>query len=87
MKEIEYDSDEMYEKYKLTDEQIRACKQVFKAMRKAGQLGVQFWDMYGTLTAYNGHVFSRLHMFAAPNSVEVTDNCEANELLLSRTFR
>jgi hypothetical protein len=40
----------MYDKYRLTDEQIKACKKVFKAMKDADKLGVQFWDMYGTLT-------------------------------------
>jgi hypothetical protein len=78
---MEYNSEEDYEKYALTDDQIKACKKVFAAMRAAGKLGVQFWDMYGTLTAYNGNVFSRLHMHPEPNSIEVTDNCEATELI------
>lgn len=77
--EIQYNSEEMYEKYKLTDEQIKACKKVFKAMKEAGKINVQFWDMYGTLTAYNGKVFSRLHMSPEPNSIQIV-NSEASEL-------
>ena len=69
----------MYEKYKLTDEQTKACKKVFKAMKEAGKLNVQFWDMYGTLTAYNGNVFSRLHMDDISNGIQIV-NSEGEEL-------
>jgi len=85
---IQYNSDEMYEKYRLTDEQIKACKKVFKAMREAGKLGVQFWDMYGQLTAYNGNVFERLNTdegFNSPTGIKLT-NCDAGELLYSETL-
>jgi hypothetical protein len=37
----------------LTDEQIKAAKAVYRAMRKASKLGVVFWDNYGTLQCYN----------------------------------
>ena len=76
---IEYNSEEMYDKYRLTDEQLKACKKVFKAMKDADKLGVQFWDMYGTLTAYNGKVFERLSMANITNGIKIT-NCEAEEL-------
>ena len=76
---IDYNSEEMYEKYKLTDDQIKACKKVFKAMKGAGKLGVQFWDMYGTLTAYNGKVFKRLSMDDIPNGIQIV-NAEGSEL-------
>lgn len=76
---IEYKSDEMYEKYKLTVEQIKACKKVYKSIRDAGKLGVQFWDMYGTLTAYNGKVFRGINMEKIDNGIKIT-NCEAEEL-------
>lgn len=37
----------------LTEEQQKAAQSVYRAIRKAGKLGVCFWDNYGTLTAYN----------------------------------
>ena len=83
---IEYNSEEMFEKYSLTDEQIKACKKVFKAMRDAGKIGVEFWDMYGTLTAYNGNVFSRLHMDDIKNGIQI-NNCEAGELTYSEYLK
>jgi hypothetical protein len=76
---IEYDSEEMYEKYKLTNEQIKSCKKVFKAIKEAGKLGVEFWDMYGTLTAYNGKVFERLSMEDITNGIQIV-NSEGEEL-------
>jgi hypothetical protein len=79
---MEYISERDFEEFSLTEEQIKACKKVFAAMRAADKLGVRFWDMYGTLTAYNGNVFRRLHMHPAPDSIQVT-NCEAGELLYS----
>ena len=83
---IEYNSEEMFEKYSLTDEQIKACKRVFKAMKDAGKIGVEFWDMYGTLTAYNGNVFVRLHMDDIKNGIKIT-NCEAEELTYSEELK
>ena len=79
---IEYNSEEMYDEYRLTDEQIKSCKKVFKAMKDADKLGVQFWDMYGTLTAYNGKVFERLSMVNITNGIQIT-NCEGEELTYS----
>jgi hypothetical protein len=76
---IEYNSEEMFDKYRLSDEQLKACKKVFKAMKEAGKLGVEFWDMYGTLTAYNGKVFERLSMNDIDNGIQI-NNCEGEEL-------
>lgn len=76
---IHYNSEEMFDKYKLTEKQIKACKKVFKAMKEAGKLGVEFWDMYGTLTAYNGKVFRRLSMTDIPNGIQII-NAEGSEL-------
>lgn len=42
----------------LTDEQLKAAKAVYKAMRKASKLGVAFWDNYGTLQCYNSNKIS-----------------------------
>ena len=83
---MEYNREEMYDKLKLTDEQIKACKEVFKAMRKAGKLGVEFWDMYGELTAYNGNVFSRISMENIENGVQVI-NSEGEELIYSEPLK
>lgn len=83
---IEYNHEEMFEKYSLTDEQIKACKKVFKAMKDAGKIGVEFWDMYGALTAYNGNVFVRLHMDDIKNGIQIT-NCEAEELTYSEDLK
>lgn len=79
---IKYDHEEMYDKYKLTDEQIKACKKVFYSMRVAGRLGVHFWDMYGRLTAYNKNVFRGLSMEDIPNSIQIL-NSEGEELTYS----
>jgi hypothetical protein len=83
---IEYNSEEMYDKYKLTDEQIKSCKKVFKSIKDAGKLGVEFWDMYGTLTAFNGKVFERLHMNDVPNGIQII-NCEGEELIYSEYLK
>lgn len=74
-----YDSEEMFDEYRLTDEQLKATKAVFRAMKKAGKIGVHFWDMYGTLTAYNGNKFRSISMQDGENMIEVS-NCEASEL-------
>ena len=42
----------------LTDKQLKAAKDVYKAMRTAGKLGVGFWDNYGTLQCYNAKKIS-----------------------------
>lgn len=76
---MEYNSEEMFDKYRLTDEQIKACKKVFKAMKEAGKLKVQFWDMYGTLTAYNGKVFIGISMDDIDNGIQIV-NAEGEEL-------
>ncbi|CAD0220376.1 hypothetical protein [Chryseobacterium sp. JV274] len=76
---IEYNSEEMLEKYGLNSEQKKAAKAVFSAMRKAGKLGVEFWDMYGTLTAYNGKKFRGISMDDIPNAIQVV-NSEGSEL-------
>lgn len=76
---VQYNSEEMLDKYGLNLEQIKACKSVFNAMRKAGKLGVQFWDYYGTLTAYNGKKFRGVSMDDGNDMIQIS-NCEANEL-------
>ncbi|WP_213279351.1 hypothetical protein [Chryseobacterium indologenes] len=76
---IEYNSEEMLEKYGLNTEQKKAARSVFSAMRKAGKLGVEFWDMYGTLTAYNGKKFRGISMDDIPNGIQVV-NSEGSEL-------
>lgn len=38
-----------------TSEQEKAIKAVDRAMKKAHKVGVEFWDNYGTLTAYNAN--------------------------------
>ena len=38
---------------KLNEKQLKAAKDVYKAIRAASKLGVHFWDNYGVLTAYN----------------------------------
>lgn len=65
------------EKLKLTDEQIKAAKSVYRAMRKAAKLNVQFWDDYGTLSCYNGNTVDHLVCDDAPNykdGVEIYEN-------------
>lgn len=42
----------------LTDKQLKATKDVYKAMRVAGKLGVKFWDNYGVLQCYNSKKIS-----------------------------
>ena len=84
--EIDYNSEVMFDKLKLTEEQIKSCKKVFKAIREADKLGIQFWDMYGTLTAYNGNIFERLHMNSISNGIRIT-NCEAEELTYSESLK
>lgn len=42
-----------HEELELTKKQLNAAKSVYRAIRKAGKLGVHFWDNYGTLQAYN----------------------------------
>lgn len=37
----------------LNHKQLKAAKRAYNAMRKAGELGVHFWDNYGTLECYN----------------------------------
>lgn len=37
----------------LNHKQLKAAKRAYNAMRKAGELGVHFWDHYGTLECYN----------------------------------
>jgi len=46
------------EKLELTDKQLKAAKDVYKAMKAAGKLGVCFWDNYGTLQCYNSKKIS-----------------------------
>jgi len=46
------------EKLELTDKQLKAAKDVYKAMKAAGKLGVYFWDNYGTLQCYNSKKIS-----------------------------
>lgn len=55
-------NDELVDKLSLTPKQLEATKEVYKAMKKAGRLGVHFWDDYGTLTAYNSKKISVPHM-------------------------
>ena len=83
---IEYNSEEMLDKYGLNPEQKKAAKSVFSAMRKAGKLGVEFWDMYGTLTCYNGKHFRGISMDDIPNGIQVI-NAEGNELVYSESLK
>lgn len=41
------------EELELTQEQLKATKSVFNAIKKANKLGVSFWDNYGHLQAFN----------------------------------
>ena len=50
------------EELTLTIEQIKVAKSVYRAMRKAAKLGIEFWDDYGTLGCYNGKKIKALHM-------------------------
>lgn len=77
---IEYNHDEMYDKYRLTDEQLKAAKAVYAAMRKAAKLGVEFWDMYGILSCYNGRVFRSIQMEDIPNGIPA-HNAEGSVLV------
>ena len=45
----------MYNNYALSGDQMKAIKEVEKAMRNALKLGVSFWDDYGMLTAFNSN--------------------------------
>ncbi len=49
----------MYEDYAITGEQMKAIKEVEKAMKRAEKLGVHFWDDYGSITAYDGNVIGQ----------------------------
>lgn len=44
----------MKKNYDLTDLQRKTAKKVEKAIKEAAKLGVEFFDDYGRLTAYNG---------------------------------
>lgn len=65
-----------YEELELTKDQIKAAKAVYSAIRKAGKLGVHFWDDYGTFSAYNGNKIRRLAMDYENDrtDIEVHDN-------------
>lgn len=56
---MEFDT---YDELKMTDEQIKSAKAVYRAIRKANKLGVTFWDDYGTLSCYNDKKIARLNM-------------------------
>jgi len=43
----------------LTNEQLKAAKAVYRAMRKAAKLNVHFWDNYGNFQCYNGNKIKR----------------------------
>lgn len=53
---------ETYDELKMTPEQIKSAKAVYRAIRKANKLGVSFWDDYGTLSCYNDNKIARLNM-------------------------
>lgn len=53
---------EKYTELKLTAEQLKAAKSVYRAMRKAHKLNVVFWDDYGTLSCFNREKITRLNM-------------------------
>lgn len=64
-----------YEHLELTEEQLKAAKSVYKAIRKAGKLGVEFWDDYGILGCYNGNQIRALHMDQrTPDVVSIRDH-------------
>lgn len=67
--------EEEYEHLELTEEQLKAAKSVYRAMRKASKLGVQFWDDYGTLACYNGNMIRRMGMDERePGVISIRDN-------------
>ncbi len=78
---LEYDSEKMLDKYGLTPEQIKACKKVYKSFREANKLGVKFWDMYGTLSAYNGRKICGLHMHDIGDGCIQVVNSDGDELI------
>lgn len=57
----------------MTPEQIKAAKSVYKAMREAAKLNVQFWDDYGTLACYNGNKLKGFQMHSVSDSFVSTD--------------
>jgi len=64
-----------YEKLELTREQIQAAKSVYRAIRKAAELNVEFWDDYGTLACYNGNTIECLEMDERGHSdIEIHEN-------------
>ena len=46
----------MFEDYSITGDQMKAIKNVEKAMKEAEKAGIHFWDNYGSFTAYNAKV-------------------------------
>lgn len=46
---------DLYDECSLTEKQMKAIESVERAIKRAGKLGVNFWDNYGTLTAFNAN--------------------------------
>ncbi len=44
-----------YNDYAISGIQMKAIKEVEKALKKAHKMGVSFWDNYGSLTAFNSN--------------------------------
>lgn len=60
MREITEDEAEIIEEYlEFTDKQMKALKELKKAFKKCARLGIEFWDNYGTFTAYNGRKMTK----------------------------
>lgn len=62
-----------FEKYELTEEQLKAAKAVYRAMRRAAKLNIQFWDDYGTLSCFNGNKIKAIQpdKHDAPNAIDI----------------
>lgn len=58
----------------LTPEQKKAAKAVYKAMRDAAKLHVEFWDDYGTLSCYNGNKLKGFQMHPVSESFVSTEH-------------
>jgi len=78
---------EDFDELKLTKEQEKAAKAVYRAMRKAAKLNVDFWDDYGTLSCYNGNKIARLNMDGnIKGNVSIRDYCITYYEMLSNFY-
>jgi hypothetical protein len=64
-----------YSELELTKEQLKAAKEVYSVIKKAGSFGVHFWDDYGTLSCYNGYKIKSLSMdFESHSNIEIHEH-------------